>query len=440
MLKNLYRKLHTIFFCSIMLIITAILALIFTNAFHTERINEGTLFQRMTTLMIYQIETHPKDMKATFQDYENEYRIFSQMKNLQGKTIYQSKLSFPTNAETILAYWKTAYQAQTSSVLSSENNKNATTSQDGFYEIKGTGHDSYLVIPAMVVTANNQSYEAVFIYQTKTISDFLWENLFFYLSVWMISFILVILLTGILLKKALSPTEKMLQSQKEFVAAASHELKSPLAVIMAYTDVLQSENLTDKTSKQAAAAIDSECTRLSRLVRELLLLASSDAKTWTIQKQKTDVDTLLITLYELYEPACVKNNISLHLELSDETYPPFITDKDRLLELLSILMDNAIQHSNGTPSIEIKAVEESRHIKFLIIDHGQGVPDEEKKRIFERFYSGDKSHTNKSNFGLGLSIAKEMTNMLNGTIEISDTPGGGATFAIRFPICRPLSL
>lgn len=434
MLKNLYRKLHTFFFCSIMLIITAILALIFINAFHTEKINENTFFQRMATLMIYQMETHPENMKATFQDYEDEYRIFSQIKNQQGKTIYQSKFSFPTKAETVLAHLETEYQTQTSDVPSSENNKNPATSQDGFYEIKGTEHDSYLVIPAMVAATNNQSYEAVFIYQIKTIFNFLWENLFFYLSVWMISFILVVLLTRILLKKALSPTEKMLQSQKDFVAAASHELKSPLAVIMAYADILQSENLTNKTLKQAAASIGSECTRLSRLVREMLLLVSSDAKTWTIQKQKADIDTLLITLYELYEPTCIKNNVSLHLELSDETYPPLNTDKDRLLEILSILMDNAIQHSKGNPSIEIKAVKELRYLKFLIIDHGQGIREEEKERIFERFYSGDKSHTNKSNFGLGLSIAKELTNMLNGTIEIGDTPGGGATFTVVIPI------
>ena len=75
-----------------------------------------------------------------------------------------------------------------------------------------------------------------------------------------------------------------------------------------------------------------------------------------------------------------------------------------------------------------------KNIAFSVVDHGQGISDEDKHYIFDRFYSGDKSHANKSNFGLGLSIAKELTQMLNGTIIINDTAGGGATFTVKFPL------
>ena len=97
-------------------------------------------------------------------------------------------------------------------------------------------------------------------------------------------------------------------------------------------------------------------------------------------------------------------------------------------------MDNAIQHSKNNSLIEIEVIATEKNIAFSVVDHGQGISDEDKHYIFDRFYSGDKSHANKSNFGLGLSIAKELTQMLNGTITINDTAGGGATFTVKFPL------
>lgn len=436
MLKPLYRKLHIIFLSSVMLIITVILALIFLNTLHTEKVNESSFFQRMTTLLIYQFEdiSDSKDINNIVHDYEEEYKIFSLVKTPEKGIIYQSNIAFPTNIQKLLEIWEQQYQAQTSDVFSSNNGTITATSQEGFYEITGTNHDNYLVIPATIVSSEDKIYETIFIYQINGILECLWKYLPFGMSIWFASLIIVILLTGILLKKAFTPTESVLKSQKEFIATASHELKSPLAVILAYVDILQSRNLPDESSKKAVEVIDSECMRLSRLVKEMLLLASSDAKTWTLHKEEVNIDTLLITLYETYEPVCMKNNIQLKLELSDNIYPPLNTDEERLLQILNIFMDNAIQHNEHNTLIEIHATTKSKYISFSIVDHGKGISDEEKHYIFNRFYSGDKSHTNKANFGLGLSIAQELTNMLNGKIQVSDTTGGGTTFTIKLPL------
>ena len=242
------------------------------------------------------------------------------------------------------------------------------------------------------------------------------------------------MLTRYLLKKSFAPTERILQSQKDFVATASHELKSPLAVMISNTDMLLDNVSLNEQAKQAIQTIDFECMRLSRLVKDMLLLASSDAKTWTLHKSTINIDTLLITLYETYEPVCMKQNLELKLHLSEESYPAMFTDKDRLFQILCVFMDNAIQHSKNNSLIEIEVIATEKNIAFSVVDHGQGISDEDKQYIFDRFYSGDKSHTNKSNFGLGLSIAKELTQMLNGTITINDTAGGGATFTVKFPL------
>lgn len=430
MLNNLYRKLHILFAGSVMLIITVVISIMLVNAVHAERINESTFFQRMSTLLIYQIESSSADISPSLKDYEESYRIFSLITDVKGETVYQSDFSFPTPTDTLLK----DVEEQTVNTNSLSLSEFKSTSQGGILELNGDGNDSYLGIPATIVTSNNKVYEAIFIYQTDSSKTILQGIIHLYLLVWLFAFVAVIFLTRYLLKKSLAPTERVLKSQKEFVATASHELKSPLAVMISNTDILLEDTSLNEQSIQAVQTIDFECMRLSRLVKDMLLLASSDAKSWTLHQSEINIDTLLITLYETYEPLCLKNGIELRLNLSPETYPAITTDKDRLFQIMCIFMDNAIQHSKNNSLIEISVEYTEKNITFSVADHGQGISDEDKNYIFDRFYSGDKSHTNKSNFGLGLSIAKELTQMLNGDINIKDTLGGGATFIARFPL------
>lgn len=138
--------------------------------------------------------------------------------------------------------------------------------------------------------------------------------------------------------------------------------------------------------------------------------------------------------YQIRGFAAAGTTVIVSSHILEESYPAMLTDKDRLFQILCIFMDNAIQHSKNNSLIEIEVIATEKNIAFSVVDHGQGISDEDKQYIFDRFYSGDKSHANKSNFGLGLSIAKELTQMLNGTIIINDTAGGGATFTVKFPL------
>lgn len=160
----------------------------------------------------------------------------------------------------------------------------------------------------------------------------------------------------------------------------------------------------------------------------MLLLASSDAEKWTIHTSEVNVDTLLISLYEAYEPRCMKKKIKLTLDLGEELFPVIMTDKERLFQLLSIYLDNALHYSPEGKEIQIRVDMSSKELTFWIADHGIGVEEKDKPFIFDRFYCADQSHTDKSHFGLGLSIAKELARMLQGKIGMEDTPGGGASF------------
>jgi len=204
-------------------------------------------------------------------------------------------------------------------------------------------------------------------------------------------------------------------------------LKAPLAVIVANVENMQHEAQNEGLQGNLKV-IDSECMRMSRLIKDMLLLASSDAEKWTIHTSEVNVDTLLISLYEAYEPRCMKKKIKLTLDLGEELFPVIMTDKERLFQLLSIYLDNALHYSPEGKEIQIRVDMSSKELTFWIVDHGIGVEEKAKPFIFDRFYCADQSHTDKSHFGLGLSIAKELARMLQGKIGMEDTPGGGASF------------
>ena len=101
---------------------------------------------------------------------------------------------------------------------------------------------------------------------------------------------------------------------------------------------------------------------------------------------------------------------------------------------MEIYIENAIHHSRCNKQIEIKTAVTAKHITFFVIDHGNGISEDDKPYIFNRFYCADKSRTDKSNFGLGLSIADELAKMMNGSVGCEDTDGGGATFFVKLPL------
>ncbi len=236
------------------------------------------------------------------------------------------------------------------------------------------------------------------------------------------------LASWLLVGKALRPVEDNHKKQIEFVAAASHELRSPLSVIRASASAL----LSDPSQwKRFLPGIEKECRRMARLIDDMLLLASSDAGRWSFIKEDIDMDTLLIDTFELYEPLCKKKEQALFLDLPDKPLPHCAGDKQRLQQAVAILLDNALSYTPCGGKIFIRAHEVHDKIQIEIADNGPGISQEEKQYIFDRFYRADKSRKEKDHFGLGLSIAKELVLLHHGNIAVSDTPGGGATFVIE---------
>lgn len=231
---------------------------------------------------------------------------------------------------------------------------------------------------------------------------------------------------------SLSPAKETYKKQVEFIAAASHELRSPITVIRAYNSALQ---LDHSQLNDCTAVIESECKRVARLIEDMLVLASTDAKSWPIKKEQIDTDQLLLDTYELYQPLYKEKKAKLAISLPEEALPPIHGDMYRLQQVLTILLDNALSYSNkGRTPILLRSYKKKHNLLIEVEDHGIGIPDDQKPYIFDRFYRSDKSRTDKTHFGLGLSIAKELILLHGGTLSLKDTKNGGCTFVIQLPV------
>ncbi len=241
--------------------------------------------------------------------------------------------------------------------------------------------------------------------------------------------VLVMSAVGIrLIDRALMPAEESRKRQKQFIAAASHELRSPLAVIAANAAVLP-EGARESV---AAGVISAECERMSRLIGDLLLLANADANVWTVTPEPLELDTLLLDCYEAYAPLYHKNGCTLRVSLPEGALPQVRADGERLKQVLVILLENALAYgvTNERRSVELAIESQRQRVSICVIDHGAGLTAEQKAHVFDRFYRGDASRKEKQHFGLGLSIAAELIKLHHGTLDVLDTPDGGCTFRI----------
>jgi Osmosensitive K+ channel histidine kinase len=236
--------------------------------------------------------------------------------------------------------------------------------------------------------------------------------------------------------KSLKPVEESRRRQTEFIAAASHELKSPLAVIRANASALKIE---PERTEHFTEGIDKECMRLSSLIEDLLLLASVDANKWKVRKEYIDMDLLLIETYDTFQPFCREHHKELKLELQEQMLPKVQGDILRIRQVLSVLLDNAASYSKDGDTIILRAFVKKNQLMIEVEDHGAGINQEIRKEVFERFYKGDKSRRDKSHFGLGLSIAKELIELHDGRISFMDTQGGGVTFVIGLPTAKAVN-
>lgn len=305
------------------------------------------------------------------------------------------------------------------------------------FELKTPDKERYLVgVSSFLI--HDYNYQIILLQDMRKDDLQLKEQLLFYILFAVIGIMLLTLFSFWFAGHAILPIEESNRKQKEFIAAASHELRSPLAVVQTSASALATMYPTLNTSS-FFNAITNECRRMTRLVSDLLLLSHADTHThWSLELRKVEADTLLL---ESYDAFCLKAQESGHLlelQFPDAPCPPCLLDVERLSQVLAILIDNALSYTPKGSTITLKLAYLTHELCIEVIDNGFGISDEHKQRVFERFYRIDSARHKKEHSGLGLSIAKEIITLHKGHLSLTDTKPHGCTFTIILPFKPPI--
>lgn len=233
--------------------------------------------------------------------------------------------------------------------------------------------------------------------------------------------------------RALIPIKKSWERQKSFVADASHELRSPLAVIETNLElVLGNGEETVESQKKWLSNILAENRRMSKLVNDLLFLARADSNQEMFEKRFFPLRDILMEAVISLQPLASKKNIALKADINQSQ--DFFGDEARIKQLAVILIDNAIKYTPQGGFVQVGLGIHESSVEITVTDNGEGIAKEHLDKIFERFYRVDKARSRESGgTGLGLSIADWVVKGHRGSITVASMPGKGTTFKIALP-------
>lgn len=217
----------------------------------------------------------------------------------------------------------------------------------------------------------------------------------------------------------------------DFVSNVSHEMKTPIAIIKNYAELLQMPSITEEQRKEYAENIEQASVRLSGLIGNILKLNRLENQRITPSLEAYDVCRQVCDCVIQFEDVWEEKNIELEVDMEDEA---FVKADESLLELVwNNLLSNAMKFTEPGGTVTVSQVTEGDVVKISVSDTGCGMSKESVKRIFDKFYQGDTSHATEGN-GLGLALVKRVLELLNGEIQVASEEGKGSTFTVLLPI------
>ncbi len=258
---------------------------------------------------------------------------------------------------------------------------------------------------------------------TNRLKTSLWTSLLIFIF----AEIIIIAISKILSNWLIKPVLLSFNNQRQFIANASHELKTPLSIIIACSETLE-ENPDESKWREI---IKSEANRMSKLITNLLDLAKIENPTSKELYTITNLSKLIEKSILPFESLAYEKKITLDYTLEENIF--FLCHADEITKLISILIDNALNHSPKKCPITVTLKTSKNNIIITVSNKGTPIPKDEEEKIFERFYRLDKSRNRTDNhYGLGLAIAKSIVLKHHGTISASST-NEITTFKVIFP-------
>lgn len=223
----------------------------------------------------------------------------------------------------------------------------------------------------------------------------------------------------------LSSTETL---RSDFVSNVSHELKTPLAVLQNYGALLEEPNLPEVKRIEYAKSVNRVTKHLSELITNILKLNKLEAQKISPNLKKCNLSEMFCESLISFESEWEKKNLELETDIEEDVY--IRTDPEMLMMVWGNLFSNAIKFTPEYGKITVNLKKNNNGVTVSVSDTGCGMDEKTMERIFDKFYQGDTSHSEKGN-GLGLALVKRVIDLLGGEIAVESTPGAGSTFTVR---------
>ena len=252
------------------------------------------------------------------------------------------------------------------------------------------------------------------------------------LAVWVGAMLLFLLVSIKLSAVAARPMEEAMQREKQFVADASHDLKTPLSVILANNSILM-ENPENKVGdlRRWLDSTQEAAKRMQKLIAEMLTLADVERQDVPLVREEVDLANIAMKADLELESVAFEKNVTLEDDLPDRC---MVTgNADYLLRIVMSLLENALKYEPSGGRVSIHLTQSKKKTILSVCNRGSRIADEDLPHVFDRFYRSDKSRTNSAgSFGLGLAITKEMVERLGGTISVTSSQEEGTVFSVTF--------
>lgn len=227
------------------------------------------------------------------------------------------------------------------------------------------------------------------------------------------------------------------QMKSEFVSTVSHELRTPLASIYGYTELMLNRELKPKKQKKYLTTIYQETKRLTNLINDFLDVQRMESGRQTYEQKYIDLLDVIKDVVKTQKVATDIHEFDLSVETQDTTV---LGDKDKLKQIFTNLINNAIKYSPNGGNISIRLYREDDHMKTSVTDEGLGIPEDALDKLFSKFYRVDNSDRRSiGGTGLGLSIVKEIALAHNGDVQVVSEYGQGSSFTVTFPVVETLT-
>lgn len=246
-----------------------------------------------------------------------------------------------------------------------------------------------------------------------------------------ISFGVFLIISMLLSNWVVKPAERAWNEQRQFVADASHELKTPLTVIMTNAEMLREDSFSEEKRRQFSESILTMSKQMRGLTENLLELARIDNGSVKMTFSPVDLSGLVTDAVLPFEPLYFEKGLELQCRAEDGIFVK--GDFDCLLRTVDILLDNAMKYSHPNTAVKLTLERHGTHALLSVENHGEALSKEDLKNIFKRFYRADKARSMNHSYGLGLSIAENIVREHNGKIK-AESSDGINRFTVKLPV------